>query len=311
MITLTEHQKKCVDNIKVFDKLILFHSVGSGKTLCSLFMGIQFNIPIIIISTKSSKKNFKDDIEKIVKMRTHGKLPKITIYSYEKIIAELKTNSINFVNTIVIVDEAHRMRNVSKNISLLIENMYKAKKVILLTGTIFYNKLTDLSVLINICKGKNTLPESSKEFNFLFWDDMYGLPTNIEILKDKIKNCISYYRQDANEFYPTMVNKIFYVQMSENQVLEYKLYLKKILQYDLLTELNFYDAHDKKKLNSFLTVTRQLSNVVNKGRTDVNCSPKLFEIHNFIKSYPKPCVVYSNFLESGKSKINDSLINYI
>ena len=45
------------------DGLILYHSMGSGKTITSLAMVYQFKFPIIIISTKASRKNFHDDIK--------------------------------------------------------------------------------------------------------------------------------------------------------------------------------------------------------------------------------------------------------
>ena len=43
--------------------LVLYHSMGSGKTITSLAMVYQFTFPIIIISTKASRKNFQDDIK--------------------------------------------------------------------------------------------------------------------------------------------------------------------------------------------------------------------------------------------------------
>ena len=38
--------------------------MGSGKTITSLAMVYQFKYPILIISTKASRKNFLDDIKK-------------------------------------------------------------------------------------------------------------------------------------------------------------------------------------------------------------------------------------------------------
>ena len=65
-IKLFEHQIKCVNWLKTHDGLILYHSMGSGKTITSLAMVSQFKFPIIIIATKASRKNFTDDIEKII-----------------------------------------------------------------------------------------------------------------------------------------------------------------------------------------------------------------------------------------------------
>ena len=64
-IKLFDYQLKCVNFIKDHFGLILYHFMGGGKTITSLIMAAQFDHPIIIICTKSSKKNFYDDIKKI------------------------------------------------------------------------------------------------------------------------------------------------------------------------------------------------------------------------------------------------------
>ena len=64
-IELFKYQLECVEYIKSHRGLILYHSMGSGKTITSLAMVYQFPFDIVIISTKASRKNFQDDIKKM------------------------------------------------------------------------------------------------------------------------------------------------------------------------------------------------------------------------------------------------------
>lgn len=294
MIELFGYQQICVDFIKNNFGLILYHSMGSGKTITSLAMGLQFNNQIVIIATKASKKNFQDDLQKIIKSGTKINLEKITILTYQKAISKIKDKQLDFHKKIIIIDEAHRLRNVSKLTSILISECFNAEKLILLTGTLFYNGLSDLSVLVNMIKKADILPETSKEFKFFYYDETYSTPTNIQDFMDKITNTISYYKKTPDSNYPTTKTIIKKVDMNNAQITEYRFYIKKILSLDNIQHID-YSVLDKKKVNNFLSVTRQLSNTVNNSSD----SPKIQEIFNYIMSNEKPAVVYSNFLNNG------------
>ena len=108
-ITLLPYQEQCVKFIQTHRGLILYHSMGSGKTITSIAMAIQFPNPIVIIATKSSKKNFKDDLEKMAV--TDSVLNRIQITTYKKAVMIIEENKLNFrQENIVIIDEAHRLR---------------------------------------------------------------------------------------------------------------------------------------------------------------------------------------------------------
>ena len=294
MFKLFGYQQICVDYIKNNYGLILYHSMGSGKTITSLAMAIQFPYNIVIIATKASKKNFQDDISKMINLGVKLDLSKITILTYQKAITLIKDKQLDFNNKSVIIDEAHRLRNVSKLISILISECFNAKKLILLTGTIFYNGLSDLAVLVNMIKKTEVLPETSKEFKFFYYDDIYETPANIEDFIQKIKGTISYYKKSLDEHYPKYETIIKKVDMNNEQITEYRFYVKKILSLDNIQHID-YSVLDQRKVNYFLTVTRQLSNTTNNSPN----SPKIQGIFDFIKSNPRPAVVYSNFLENG------------
>ncbi len=298
-IELFDYQMNCVNYIKNHDGLVLYHSMGSGKTITSLAMVYQFPYDIIIISTKASRKNFKDDIKKM------GLNPKrIQILTYQGAISSIINGQLNFKNNSVIVDEAHHLRSGTKLQTMLISELTRAKKVVLLTGTVFYNSLTDLSVLVNIIKKDEVLPETNKEFKFFYYDEIYELPTNVDSLKDRIKGTISYYKKPVDKLhYPTFTTEYIKVDMSNAQISEYRHYLKKILSLDNIQHID-YTVLDKRKVNNFLTVTRQLSNTINNSPD----SPKIIEMFKYIQSHPKPCVVYSNFIDNGVLPLSVHLV---
>lgn len=289
-INLFEHQQKCVEWLKNNYGLILYHSMGSGKTITSLAMVYQFKFPIIIISTKASRKNFQDDIKK---MDLDTK--RIQILTYQKAISLIMNTQLSFNNHSVIIDEAHHLRTGTKLQSILISELLNAEKVVLLTGTIFYNNLTDLSVLVNIVKKDEVLPETSKEFKYFFWDDTYDEPTFVDSLKERLQGVISYYKKQQDiEHYPTAKTEHIKVDMANAQISEYRHYLKTILSLDNIQNID-YSILDKRKVNNFLNVTRQLSNTVDNSPD----FPKIIAIFEHIKQNPLPVVVYSNYLSNG------------
>ena len=74
----------------------------------------------------------------------------------------------------------------------------------------------------NLAKFENVLPETSKEFDFFYYDYTYETPTNIEILKSKLKNCISYYKKPLDDNYPKYETKVIKVDMDNLQISEYR-----------------------------------------------------------------------------------------
>ena len=303
-IKLLEHQIKCVEWLKKHDGLVLYHSMGSGKTITSLAMVSQFKFPIIIISTKASRKNFQDDIKKMGLDSS-----RISILTYQKVIKMIMDGGLDFSEYSIIIDEAHHLRTGTKLQSILITECVKAKKIVLLTGTIFYNSLTDLSVLVNIIKKDEVLPETNKEFKFFFWDDIYEAPGSVDILKERIKGSISYFKKTHDTHYPKSFTTYIKVDMSNSQISEYRHYLKKILSLDNIQHID-YSIMDKRKVNNFLSVTRQLSNTLENSPD----FPKILAIWEYIKKSPKPIIVYSNYLNNGilplTVHLNKSKVSY-
>lgn len=291
-IKLLEHQKRCVDYIKNHRGLILYHSMGSGKTITSLAMAVQFQNPIIIIATKSSKKNFRDDM---IKMGITA--DKVFITTYKKSIRAITEREINFDGKIIIIDEAHRLRNKTKLMNIIIEECKRAIKLILLTGTVFYNSAADLCTLANMVKGYSILPEDPKLFLYYYYNEYFNMVADEDDLRNKLEGLISYYKKDTDVNYPTREKHIIKVIMNDMQLNEYKVYIKKFFGVPAKNNPLYvdFDEVEKRKKNYFLSATRQISNTVD-GSTD---SPKIRMIAKYILEGPKPSIIYSNFLENG------------
>lgn len=296
MIELKPHQKLIVDFMKENRGVILYWQVGSGKSIAALSALYQFPNDIIIIGTKSSKKIFTDEIKKL-----EMDAKRFTFYTYAKVKILLQTTVTMFKNKSVIVDESHQLRSEHVNNLYIVSALTLANKVILLSATPAVNYVNDLSVLVNIVKRDEVLPTDRGLFDQMFYDDEKKTLVNQDILFNKLKNTISYYKIENDENYPKTTTHIMEVEMSHAQVDEYVYYVKKIIFEDkditnVVDILNIdYGLLPTKKKNSFLTATRQLSNTVK----DDPESPKIKAIFAKIKEGPYPIVVYSNFLKNG------------
>lgn len=304
-VKLKDYQQNAVNFMKHNRGLILYHSTGSGKTITSLMCVHQHPDKVIIIGSKSSNKSFNDDIKKLKLDPT-----KFIFFTFAKIKKILKnTNTQNFdlfENKSIIVDEAHNLRNETTDNLLIINAIELSKRIILLTATPIINYITDLSVLVNIVKNEQILPTNLKTFNACYYDDINGVLTNKDLLKKKLSNCISYYNKNDEKKtlseYPKHVTKYISVEMNDQQLEEYRSYIKKYF-YDQpygsgIYGVEFENVNQQKK-NFFLASTRQLSNTIG-GSSEY---PKIRAIYDKLKQNMQnglsPSIVYSNYLKNG------------
>lgn len=293
MIKLKPHQIIPINFLKKNRGLILYHSTGSGKTLTSIYAMYQFDNDIIILGPKSSRKSFVDNINK-----AKISINKFSFYSFKKIKNLLEKNLNIFRNKSVIIDEAHNLRSETHNNLSLIKALSSAFKIILLSATPVVNYPNDLAVLINIVKNKEILPTNRKLFNRLYYDEDNFIILNEKILSDKLKNCISYYKQKDDENFPTYNINIEEVVMNKQQLEKYTHYVNKFVYKDEKNKNIYYvdfSTLEKKNRNFFLHATRQISNTIN-SQSD---TPKIISIFKKIKNGPFPIIIYSNFLKNG------------
>ena len=161
MVSLKEHQLKTKNAIKNDDSngLLVFHGLGSGKTLTSISIANNSGKEIVVIVPASLVNNYKKEIDKF-----GANKDKFKIMSYEK---SAKT-TLELKNKILVVDEAHRLRNSNKHTKNIIKYSKNADKIILLTGTPFVNRPNDIAPLINIIAKDKVFPTDVQEFRELY-----------------------------------------------------------------------------------------------------------------------------------------------
>lgn len=293
-IELKPHQISPVKMLKKQRGLILFHSTGSGKTITALVSMMQFDKEIIIIGPRSSQKAFNDDIKKL-KMNDDN----ISFYTYTKIKKLVNDNHDILDGKCVILDEAHNIRNETANNLRLIFALEFSYKILLLTATPIINYPNELSVLINIINNKHILPTDRKTFTSGYYDTINKTIKNKDTLLKKLKNCISYYdHREDSKYYPSSTTKYLEVNMNDEQLEEYKYYIKKFLIDEVMGSniynIDFENINIRKK-NFFLSGTRQLSNTIDGNHT----FPKIQSMYKLIKKGKFPCIIYSNYLKNG------------
>lgn len=183
-IVLKPHQQKVVNYMKDTDArgIILYHGLGSGKTITSIAISKLYpDKKIIIIVPASMRTQWKEELTKMkVNMRNYN------VVSYEGFETMVISNPHIVESTIVILDEAHRIRNPGKTSTVINRSLKDCDKVILLTGTPMVNSPLDMSPLINVIQGNKIMPVDNEQFedHFMITKDMIPPP-----LKNR---CINY-----------------------------------------------------------------------------------------------------------------------
>lgn len=377
-IILKPHQKKVVNFMKKTDAhgIILYHSLGSGKTITSIAISKLYPSKKVIVIVPASMRTQWDKELKLMDVD----MSKYSVISYDKFLVEIE-HDVNYLkDKVVIVDEAHRIRSSTGKIATkAVKALQESYKAILLTGTPMVNGAVDFSPLVNAVKGDDILPTDEKSFKQQFYiqqskrsppedkrcklyspatcsedgvaskDELCKyhyymkmrraplsvrkannfkrdidyekkqkdriermraalnegrLKPNAKEYKRYVKCVLSYYSPDITNDYPSVKKHYIKVKMSPEQDKHYQNAAKKVSKGDMFMMQSGREVTRKSSaFNAFLNVTRQLSNTYN-GKID---SPKLLEILKYIKKGPKPCIIYSNWLDSGITPMSNLL----
>ena len=155
-VKLQEHQQRIIDRMNAGDKkLLLYHGLGSGKSLSSLAAAEAAGGDYTAVTPASLRQNYEKEIEKF----TEGSNPEVMSYTG---IGAGKSPT-NVPNT-VIFDEAHRLRNPNTASARAARNLAgQAKNLLVLTGTPITNEPSDLASLLGLLHGKNITPQQFDE----------------------------------------------------------------------------------------------------------------------------------------------------
>lgn len=328
---LKDHQKRCVEKFENIRGLILYHSLGSGKTITSIACAenkASANFDKLVILPASLIDNFAKELNAY-----KANVSKYKIYSYEKF---YKLDNNICENKIVIVDEAHRLRNAyngSKTMHKILTMIKQARSLLFLTGTPVINHPSDISPLVNSIFLSNVFPTKRKEFENLFYDyklkknkrnvKLFGIKLyekqllykeidakNIELFKYYTHNIVDYHNNFNINNFPTSEHITLKIPMSN---LQEKLHTKAAKENLTKNELNMIkygynvDLESKNetvsRLNRFLNKTRQITNYV----AGENTSPKFEKVIQLVKQNKLPALIYSNFKNAGVLQLEKML----
>lgn len=321
--TLQEHQKRFIISFLNANTTgcLLFHSVGSGKTLTAAvfshyYLTLYPNNRVVIISPPSLLYNFVET------MKYYGLDTKDNRYhfeTYEKF-ARDPLKYIKKDKTLLIVDEAHNFRTEiktkidendnekyipmtnKKGFELIEVCKNFTHKALLLSGTPFVNKLYDIENLASMIDKKDPINEKS-------FDDMI---TSNEAVTDYFKYRISHFdifnTKDKDQF--PKVN-MFYIPivMSDQEEKKYDSLVRgEDFELDEFDEKFIRLTAQSENLKSFYNGPRRYIDMV--GGNKVNF------VINKIKENPKlKSIIYTTFINASLKLYTDALnknnINFV
>ena len=304
-LTPQEHQKKFILQF-IYSTLrgaVVFHGVGSGKTLTAVissyyYLKIYPNNKVIVISPSALLFNFVAGMQQYGLDKNDNRY---SFFTYEKYIRNPQLGN----NSLVIIDEAHNLRtemNIGeirdpdtkkfleeksstnqRGFKIMKYGIEKCHKVLLLTGTAFVNRLSDIENLLAFVD--NRRPISHKNYETILDD--------VENIKDYFDYKISYYKSNADsEFFPKRIEDFHPVYMTEEEERKYK---------NIKSE--GIPRSTSETPNAFYIAERYASNMMGSIQ-----NPKLDYIVKLLKERPnQKFIIYAGLTEYGTSNIEARL----
>jgi len=208
--------------------ILVVHGTGTGKTLTAVttsqcYLDKHPRGHIVFIGPASLTSNFKKELNKYGE-EDHSKYD---FYSFDTFYNTEKKNpgSVDLSNALLIIDEAHNLRNpIGKKSKIIVGATFRARKRLLLTATPFVNNMQDFIPLINMVHGR-MLVGTYKEYRrgevseWLGKDiDVQNISTFRYLLKDIVDVEIG--RRDIAEF-PQKIDHVKNVPMSSEYFRRY------------------------------------------------------------------------------------------
>lgn len=312
---LQPHQERALRKFEKSDKLLLYHGLGSGKTLTALVAGEKAKKPVTVIGPAALKHNFPGE------RRKHGVKTRLKYYSYAKPPKKKE-------HEILVFDEAHRMGRVEAKRSKY-PDVYKGKKTLLMTGTPIRNEPRELVPILrglgipmarDVATFKKAFIQETKQHPSIV-GRLRGVKPgiirggkNLGALKRTVKGKVDYHAP-SKEDYPEVTSKRVEVEMGPGQFKAYRMALKG--QASLAYKIKHGIAPSKaesRRLNAFMQATRQISNIPGGYNlsSKTEDAPKITravkEIEGRIETDPHyKGVTYSTYLKHGVTPISKAL----
>ena len=317
---LQPHQERVSERLSQPDQpgLVAWHELGTGKTLTSIAAADKLKTPTDVVVPASLQANYHKEVAKHTDRAPKG----LRVHSLQNLARkgpeELKA-------PMMVVDEAHRLRNPGQTYNVLSKT--PAEKRLLLTGSLFYNDPSDVSLPVNLVAGKKVLPPEKAEFHRRYvqekdtssiWDRLRGKGRNIKLdvnpknkaeLQNILNKYVDYQASLPGDF-PERIDETVKVPMTPHQREVYEGILKEApswVRWRIRSRLPPTKA-EAKQLNAFLTGARQIANTTAAHEVTNNPQqPKILraadEMEKTLKENPNAKgIAYSYAISRGSSR---------
>jgi SNF2 family DNA or RNA helicase len=320
---LQPHQQRVIDRLTNQQGLVVAHGLGSGKTLSSIAAAEALGLPTAVLVPASLQANYLKEVKK----HTDTPPANMSVGSLQK--AVLRGTTEVPESGLLIIDEAHRLREPSTKAHRVISKA-KARKRMLLTASPVYNSPADVAALVNIAAGSKLLPANKPDFESKYvkmeavdpsWfaRTFRGITpgerpvlTNTQKLAPILKKWVDYHENPKGEHFAQRIEEYVHVPMSAKQQEVYDGLLEaapKWVQYKVKQGLP-PSKQEAQLINSFLTTQRQVSGSIKPfvdGMDSNDAVPHAAKANEAFKRFKAnlekndrhKAVVYSNYLEAG------------
>ena len=297
-LPLRDAQMKVIQYMNEQDGLLVMHSTGTGKTLTAItasqcYLDKNPGSKVVFVGPSSLLDNFRKE------MGNYGlsisSMENYEMYSFDKFYQDVKAGKPpDLTNKMLIVDEAHNLRNPSSVKSqAIVEASTVASKRMLLTATPFVNSLIDFIPLINIIYGRKIVG-SQLEFNEGYVQEYLTNKTsedNLATLKYLLRDKIDILSLPKSSDYPERIDVKKFVPMS----LEYYDAYNRIITGEQVLGMVFTNP------DKFYNAYRR---AVNQAGTDYYSSKIRAGINIFSQG---KTLIYTNWVEFGINPITEEL----
>ena len=296
-LPLRELQVKVVQYMDTHDSILVMHGTGTGKTLTAIttsqcYLDKYPDRKVVFVGPASLVSNFQKELTR------YGlkSASKYEFYSFDKFMIENKADRpIDLKNKMLIVDEAHNIRNPKSIKSIaIVQAARQADKRMLLTATPFVNNLEDFIPLINILYGRDIIGTRTQFYDgdVNEWVTKKTTPHNLStikyLMKDKVAVVII---KGDNPDFPERIEHVMNVPMTDDYYQRYS----RIIQGENIYGILFSNP------DKFYNGYRRAVNKAGPGYYSM-------KIHKALPILKKgKSVIYTNWIEFGIGPITDAL----
>jgi len=315
-INLQPHQARLTEEAEgPPTRKLLYHSLGSGKTLSALGMSEAQQQPYTAVAPASLRANWKSEMQKF----TDAKTPQ-HVMSY----SELALGKPVPHEHSLIFDEAHRLRNMgTAQTTQALRASERAKQVVLLSGSPVVNDPADLAVPTRMLTGQKISPKqfrqryvTERDVSPGFFARLRGVPmgreediNNANELKAMLKGHVDYYAPTKTTV--PVKHENHDVEMGVEQSQLYRGMWEKLpwhIRWKMKNDFPM-NSEELQRSVSFLTGPRQVSlspYPYMREKDPVRAfhmSPKLVKAHAELTKHlqhpEKKALIFSNYIDAG------------